>query len=67
MIMSAAVPTVMAETLTQAITLIALVDFFALKYLHANVKYKMEYDECDESVEWDEFRNWHRLFPHSTS
>lgn len=45
---SAAVPTVMADTLTHAITLMALVDFFALKYLHANVKYKLECGECDK-------------------
>jgi hypothetical protein len=43
MMIRAAVPTVMAPTLTHAITLMAFVDFFALKYLQANVKYK----ECN--------------------
>jgi hypothetical protein len=34
-----AVPTAIANTLTHAMILIALVDFFALKYLQAKVKY----------------------------
>ena len=37
--MREAVPTVMASTLTHAMMLMALVDFFALKYLHAKVRY----------------------------
>jgi hypothetical protein len=40
MIKRQAVPTVMAPTLTHAITLIAFVDFFALKYRQANRKIK---------------------------
>jgi len=53
--MSAAVPTVMADTLTQAITLMALVDFFALKYRQANVKYNLEWDECEKSGECETY------------
>ena len=36
----AAVPTMMAETLIQAMMLMALVDFFALKYRQAKNKFK---------------------------
>jgi hypothetical protein len=36
-----AVPTMIAATLTQAIILMALVDFFALKYLQAKRKFKV--------------------------
>lgn len=40
MIINAAVPTTIAVTLTHAMMFMALVDFFALKYRQAKVKYK---------------------------
>lgn len=40
--MSAVVPIIIAEILTHAMILIALVDFLALKYRQANKKYKLD-------------------------